>query len=290
MSLPPPVQPLTTFAAEVEGRPVRCLRQGQGPALVLIHGVFANLEDFVHAPAGQTGLVEALAKRFEVLAYDRPGAGFSPRAGCRGWTPFDYAHHLHRLLAQLGLRNPVVVGHSYGATVALAYALEFPQATAAVAALSPVACDMKSLPKIPLPGVVLPVLGDLMVWTVVPLYVRLWGVQAAGIAFAPEAPPLRHLKRSVRLAGRPSNFHAVQRDLKLLPAALTNMMSRYHELHLPVLVGTGEKDPVCRPDTQARPLQQRLADAKLVIWPGWGHGVPVLHPTETAEALFQFLR
>ena len=61
-----------------------------------------------------------------MIAFDRPGFGHSTRPRDRLWTPAAQAELLYAALALLGVERPAIVGHSLGATVALAWALDHP--------------------------------------------------------------------------------------------------------------------------------------------------------------------
>nr|WP_245439162.1 alpha/beta fold hydrolase [Methylorubrum zatmanii] len=54
---------------------------------------------------------------------DRPGFGYTGRPRHRLWTAQAQAVLLHRVLEQLGVERPLLVGHSWGTIVALALAL-----------------------------------------------------------------------------------------------------------------------------------------------------------------------
>src|SRR5258705_14012339 len=58
------------------------------------------------------------------IAFDRPGFGHSERPRGRTWGPFEQADLLQRALMHLNIERPIVVGHSWGALVALAMALQ----------------------------------------------------------------------------------------------------------------------------------------------------------------------
>ena len=58
----------------VDDTQVHYLERGHGTPLVLLHGNTLRLEDFV-----ASGLVERLARNYRVLAFDRPGFGYSER-------------------------------------------------------------------------------------------------------------------------------------------------------------------------------------------------------------------
>ena len=87
------------------------------PPVVLIHGNPGFLTDFDPARA-------ALRRAgYRVVAFDRPGHGYSARPHPGRYTVEAQARLLHDLLARLGVARPVLVGHSWGTTLALVYAL-----------------------------------------------------------------------------------------------------------------------------------------------------------------------
>src|SRR5476649_650627 len=103
---------------------------GEGPALVLIHGVGMNRS--VWAPQ-----VDALQLCFRVVSYDMLGHGAS-RLPAVSPTLDEYAGQLAALLDHLQIDAAHVVGHSMGSLIALEFALQYPQRVASVAALNAV--------------------------------------------------------------------------------------------------------------------------------------------------------
>lgn len=94
--------------------------RGSAPDLVLIHGASGNTRDMTFR------LAPALADRFRVIVFDRPGLGYSdPVSGSHG-TLREQAGILQQVAAQLGAETPIVLGQSYGGAVALAWAVYHP--------------------------------------------------------------------------------------------------------------------------------------------------------------------
>lgn len=93
-------------------------RMGEGPALVLLHGIGDSSEAW--AP-----LLPALAERFTVVAPDLLGHGASdkPRAD---YSVAAYANGVRDLLDVLGIERATVVGHSLGGGVAAQTAYQYP--------------------------------------------------------------------------------------------------------------------------------------------------------------------
>src|SRR4030081_3572942 len=111
--------PIGTFT-ECEGVRLHYLESGDpaAPCVVLFHGNGSMIQDFTIS-----GLVDRLARRNRVLCFDRPGFGYSQRPRSRIWTATAQAALFVKALNLLGVRDPVVLGHSWGALVAIAIGL-----------------------------------------------------------------------------------------------------------------------------------------------------------------------
>src|SRR5262249_28887128 len=101
--------------------------------LLLIHGASGNLEDM------RLALGDRLAVRHRVILVDRPGHGWSERLDADDITPARQAAMLSELLEQLDIGRAIVVGHSFGGTVATAMALDDPFRIAGLVLIAPVA-------------------------------------------------------------------------------------------------------------------------------------------------------
>src|SRR5581483_9661391 len=93
--------------------------RGSGPELVLIHGITSNLAMWYN------GFLTQLAAEFHVTAYDLRGHGLTDITAS-GYTSLDLAVDLRALLDTLGIGQAVIVGHSFGGTVGLHFALDNP--------------------------------------------------------------------------------------------------------------------------------------------------------------------
>ena len=74
-----------------------------------------------------SGLVDLAAKKYRVIAFDRPGFGHSDRPRSTVWTPEAQANLLNAALIKMGVSQPLVFGHSWGTLVAVALALKYPR-------------------------------------------------------------------------------------------------------------------------------------------------------------------
>ena len=101
---------------------------GEGPDVVMVHGITGNLAVW------HLRLVPALSERFRVLTYDLRGHGHSD-VPARGYTPDAMAGDLLELLDALEVERPAIVGHSYGADIALYLAANHPERAREVIAI-----------------------------------------------------------------------------------------------------------------------------------------------------------
>ena len=103
---------------------------GQGPAVLMVHGL-GGTSNFYQVQA------DDLAKRFQVIRVDLPGAGRSPLAG--PVTIESHADDLAALLGELGIGTAAVVGHSVGTLVVRTLAARRPDLVSAAVLLGAVA-------------------------------------------------------------------------------------------------------------------------------------------------------
>ena len=128
-----PVEP-AEFAVEQNGNRLAGETVGEGPPVVLLHGVSATRRYVVHES-------KVLARDgYRQLSYDARGHGRSdPAPEGRGYAYSELADDLDAVIAaQVGERRVLVAGHSMGAHTALAYALERADRLAGLVVIGPV--------------------------------------------------------------------------------------------------------------------------------------------------------
>ena len=97
---------------------------GQGPPLVMLHGLFVG-----SLAAWYFGAAPRLARHHRVLMYDARGHGLTSKAPS-GYDLRSLCGDLDALLPEAGEGKAVLVGHSYGALTALTFALAHPERVA----------------------------------------------------------------------------------------------------------------------------------------------------------------
>src|SRR5262249_35045763 len=103
---------------------------GAGQALCLLHGISSQSGSWVHQ-------LDTLAPRFHVVAWDAPGFGGSHQLPENAPAASDYADSLAELLDALGIARAVLVGSSFGALIAGAFAAARPHRVVGLVLLSP---------------------------------------------------------------------------------------------------------------------------------------------------------
>ena len=266
---------------DIDGVRLHYIERGSGSPVVLIHGNMVSHRDFE-----ASGLMERLARNRRVIAFDRPGFGRSTRPRDRLWTPAAQAKLLHAALARLGIDRPVVVGHSMGAMVALAMALDYPADVGKLVLLGGYYYPSLRVDALLTAPVALPVIGDVMRYTVTAVSARLMLKRAVSAMFSPKEVPvdfLATLSREMML--RPVQLRANAEDAAFMIGQAKVASERHHELQLPVAIFAGAEDGVVDVEANAGRLHSELRQSQLSIVPGAGHMVHYAAADEVVAAI-----
>jgi len=264
----------------VDGVRLHYLERGSGPALVLLHGNGVMADDFE-----QSGLLDKAAEHYRVIAFDRPGYGYSERPRSTVWTPQAQARLLHHALQDIGVDSAIVLGHSWGAMVALAMALDAPGFVRALVLLS--GYYYPSLrADVPLAsGPAIPLLGDLLRYTVAPLVARMvWRPMAKRI-FAPLPVDPRFERMSPWMMLRPSQVRASAAEAALMVPSALALARHYAELMVPAVIVSGTQDKMVDFGHNAERLNEDLPHSELQLEPGVGHMTHYASPDKVLAAI-----
>ncbi len=254
---------------EVAGGRLHLLELGpaDAPAVVLLHGASGNLGDM------RVALGDRLAARYRVIMIDRPGHGWSDRPdGAADASPAQQAALIHQALERIGVSHAIVVGHSWSGALATAYALAYPDATAGLLLLAPVAYPWPGGVGWYNPIVANSVVGWVFARTLALPIGKLLLKPGVGMVFAPQLPPPDYVERAgAELILRPRELTANAEDLTGLKAFVTAQAPHYGEIETPTIVIAGDEDTTVSPDIHAKHIVRVLPHGRLIMLPGVGH-------------------
>lgn len=261
----------------------RAQGEGSGTPLLLVHGASSNLRDF--------GRIQPLlAEGRRVIAFDRPGYGYSQRPHGDWPDPAQVARLLLDAAAKLGVEQPVLLGHSWAGSVVMAGLVEMPERLAGGVLLSGVAGHWAGSVgwSYELGG--LPVLGPLFARTLLyPIGSRMLDEVVAGV-LAPNPVPEGYVAAiGAPLALRPRQFLHNAQDMKRLSSYLQRLSPRYREIDKPLLLH-GEADALVPFWNHGERLLPVIPQAQVIMLPDTGHAPHHARPQDTVRALQRFLR
>lgn len=265
---------------DVDGVRLHYIERGQGEPLVLIHGNGTMIQDFT-----VSGLVDRLAERYRVIVIDRPGYGYSTRSR-QLWTPRAHARLFRKALAQLGVTQAMVYGHSWGTLVAVAMALEFPSLVRGLVLGSGYYYPTLRADTFLLSPPVIPVIGDAMRYTVSPLVARAILPGMIKRVFQPARVPERFEREFPKpLMLRPLQLRAAAEDAALMTPSVMELRQHYRELRVPMTIITGADDQIVDVGRQSARLHRELPHSEFTALPGLGHMIHHLAPDAVADAI-----
>ncbi|MBW8898404.1 MAG: alpha/beta hydrolase [Massilia sp.] len=265
---------------KVDGVRLHYVERGSGPVLVLLHGNGVLASDFQCS-----GLMDKAAEHYRVIAFDRPGFGYSERPRSKVWTPQAQARLLHHALQEIGVDSAIVLGHSWGTLVALSMALEVPDFVRGLVLLSGYYYPSLRADVPLLSGPAIPVVGDLMRYTVSPIVTRMLWRPLTKAAFSPQQVDARFRELPIWMILRPSQLRASAAETAMMVPAAMSLARHYPDLKVPVVIMAGTKDRLVDFSHNSERLDERLSDSELQLQPGSGHMMHYAHPEKVLAAI-----
>lgn len=269
---------------EVAGAPTRYLAAGEGPPLLLLHGVGENA-------LAWRWVIPALARTHRVYAPDLPGSGESAKPFA-DYSPAFFARFAAAFLDTLSIDGAAVAGNSLGGLVALRLALDEPERVTALGLVSSAGLGRKA--SYALRSLALPGYGRLAV---------LWGKRRPGAAqralgraaliFArPWRAPRSWLREQYRLARVPGFLESQLATVRAqvgLKGQREVLLDRLGQVRAPTVIIWGQHDRVL-PVSQGREAARLLPRGSLELIPDCGHSPQVERPERFVKSLGAFLR
>jgi pimeloyl-ACP methyl ester carboxylesterase len=268
----------------VQGRFGRahCLDSGcrSAPVAVLLHGLGSRVEE-IYAGLGPT----LRAAGFRVVAIDRPGYGASDPLPAPAMCPAGQAQWLADVLTALGIREvAVVVGHSYGAAVALRLAARLRRPPRGVVLVNPF-CRPTRPAAVPLMRMsVAPLVGAIMRRRVIPAISGPLVRSALARACAPDAVPSTLDEAVVAALGQVSAVLSMAAELSGYNSDVGGLPATRGNLACPIVILSGAGDQVIEGRGHAEWLASFLPRAEHRCVPG-GHMLHHVRPDLVRDAM-----
>jgi len=277
------VPPLGSFL-ELDGSRIHHIDAGpaaqappDNPAVLMIHGLGGTMRSFTYA------LCEDLEPQFRVVALDRPGSGYSTRPDDRASVAHQ-AGQIARFIASKNLHRPLVVGHSFGGTIALELALDYPECVGGLALIAPLTHPQATIPE-PFRSVAIhsPTLRWLVAWTLATPVGIIERKKMLDVIFGPDVVPDDFATRGGGMLGlRPCSFYSMSTDLMAVGDELTKLAGRYERLTLPVGILFGSADRILDARMHGVAMADKVKGLHLDVIEGGGHMAPITAPARTA--------
>ncbi len=253
-------------------------RPGPEPAVLLIHGLPGTAEDFEDV----TPLIG-----HRTIAIDRPGYGFSTG----GYFPFSrQVQAVHEVIERMHLGHPILVGHSYGGSISLAYAELHPTEVKglvlvdAAAGHCPRHDDAFTRAQAHfIKFMELPVIAQLSDVTFSQLLRTVSSEPEESEAFSPAPVNPRHRHRVLAINLKHGNLEAYAGEILAANKEIETVTRGLGGIRVPTTVIQGTQDKLVKPEC-GRSIAASVPGARLRMVPG-GHMAPYTHPATVAAAV-----
>jgi len=262
---------------DVNGVRLHYVERGTGDAVVLLHGNGSMIQDFE-----SSGLIDLAAKDFRVVVFDRPGFGHSERPRGTVWTPDAQAELIKAALTQLGVSRAIILGHSWGASVAVAMGLKYPDLVRGLVLASGYYYPTIRPDVVAMGAPALPIVGDFLSQTISPLLSRaIWPLMLKKI-FGPKSVPTKFQAFPKEMAMRPSQIRASASEAALMIPDAFALRGKYADLQVPTVIIAGEDDKLIDIDSQSDRLHDDVSQSTIRRIAGNGH---MIQQTATDEVM-----
>jgi pimeloyl-ACP methyl ester carboxylesterase len=245
---------------------------GNGPPLLLVMGLGGNTQIWGYVR-------RRLAAEFSLVMYDMRGTGRSP-ATCQPLTADDLVEEVEALRQHLGIQELRAVGYSFGMSVVLRYANQFPtrlKAVSLVSGMLEIGTYAQRFFETQAE------LAQILPRTQYLKQVAFWMLSEGFFANNPD-----YFDRIVFMAERsPLAAQPFQGWERFAPTLKSDYTAELRSLKCPLQIVHGSADKVAPVDA-IESVARQLTDVRLDVVPGAGHMMPVDSPEPMAEHLRSF--
>jgi pimeloyl-ACP methyl ester carboxylesterase len=268
---------------QLHGRRISYLTAGEGPVLLLVHGIASDSEAWRAA-------LPLLARGATVIAPDLPGHGASGKA------PGDYslgahASSLRDLLVKLGHERATLVGHSLGGGVAMQFSYMFPERTERLVLVS--SGGLGPNVNLLLRAATLPGSDLVIAVTIGPLTAvgraAVAALRKVGLRVAPDLGEVsRGFATLADGEGRAAFLDTLRSVVNFKGQRVDASDRLYLAVGMPTLLLWGERDAII-PVGHGQRAAEQMPGSRLVTFPESGHFPQIDDPHRFAGTVREFL-
>lgn len=240
---------------------IRYREAGNGPLLLLIHGIAGFLEEW--SPA-----MEILSKEFKVIALDLPGHGLSDKPDV-AYTLDFLADSLKSFISALDAEKVCLAGHSLGGAVCLNFAMRYPHLTERLFLINSVFTKTPLTIRLGSFGF-LPNLLRKIPYFIVKMSARLTFYDHRLISDEWLKDAYRYMNEPGSLRAMFSIIRSIVSLSGLRKSVLNAFLPGISQITVPTLIIYGEKDRII-PIENSRLLQQYIPDSSCISFSNCGH-------------------
>jgi len=272
--------PVTGKILNLNGLPVHGYTEGNGAQdIVFIHGAFGNLRDWVFA----TRALSKFDRR--IICIDRPGFGYSERDKSK-WDAERQADQARAYLKKIKGKNPILVGHSWGALVAMSWAAKYPDEVKGVISVAGLNMPFSGISKLVNDIGLIDIAYELYFTNVVSKVDRGSVKKFSSRMFRPQDIPEGYLDFiGSDLSRRLSTIKANKSDLNVTSNALDRNFAFYDHMEMPIEIIHGEQDFLLPVKSQAVAFKEVMPNSRLHILPRIGHMAHHFASKEISESI-----
>ena len=183
-----------------------------------------------------------------------------------------------RSLHRLGIPHAIVLGHSWGASVAVALALTHPNLVQGLVLASGYYYPTLRPDVVALSAPAVPLVGDVLGHTISPIVSRvMWPLLMAKI-FGPRSMPKKFKGFPKEMALRPTQIRASAAESAIMIPDAFYYRDEYANLKMPLVIVAGNEDRLVDIDAQSARLHREVPQSKFHRVAGTGH---MIHQTAT---------
>jgi pimeloyl-ACP methyl ester carboxylesterase len=265
---------------EVDGVKLRVLQAGTGPDVLFLHGSIGSLEDF-------DSVMPELAKHYRVTAFDRIGHGYSAAPPVKANIASN-AHYTSRLIQELGLRDVIVVAHSYGGSIALKLAVEQTSQIKGYVLLAPAAYSLVSTR--PIEHVLAtPAIGKGLLFLLRPMIAESMLRDGLLISLSPNISlfDTSFIDFRINMWNDTGILHTRVQQTSTVTDELNTISAAYAQIKKPVYVLLGKQEPYADIAEGSKRVVQVVPNSKLVLLDNTGHYLQYVQPGAVINAVMQ---